>query len=75
MVKSEHSHTPETERRIERERERSVTITRPCCTDQHLLVFDIVFFCFFFLHAFGSDTHGPQRAAFPRRRQQSALCL
>lgn len=48
MVKSEHSHTPETERRIERERERSVTITRPCCTDQHLLVFDIVFFVFFF---------------------------
>ena len=57
----------------QRERERGVEQLRAPATQTNTCSY-LTLFSFFF-NACGSDTHGPQRAAFPLRRQQSALCL
>lgn len=65
MVKSEHSHTPETERG----RERSVTITHSFYARAHLLGLVIVF------HTSGLDTIRPQRVTFSPSPEECAVSL
>lgn len=65
MVKSEHSHTPETERG----RERSVTITHSFYAHAHLLVLVIVF------HTLGLDTIRPQKVKFSPSPEECTVSL